>query len=106
MREGLIYLPLVPGEDAGGRLRAEAWGVEHIRWTLWNGGACVYSTDCAITSFRIELEMHRQAVHLAGRAVERIDYILERLEEFRRYLCANGKSLVNYNHARIAGERV
>jgi hypothetical protein len=41
MREGLIYLPLVPGEEAGGRLRAEAWGVEHIRWTLWNGGPCV-----------------------------------------------------------------
>ena len=61
MREGLIYLPRVPGEEAGGRLRAEAWGVEHIRWTLWNGGPCVYSTDCAITSFRIELEMHRRA---------------------------------------------
>jgi hypothetical protein len=103
MREGLIYLPLVPGEEAGGRLRAEAWGVEHIRWTLWNGGPCVYSTDCAITSFRIELEMHRWAAHSAGRQVERIDCMLERLEEFRRYLYANCESLVNYNHARRAG---
>jgi hypothetical protein len=106
MREGLIYLPLVPGEEAGSRLRAEAWGVEHIRWTLWNGGPCVYSTDCAITSFRIELEMHRWAAHSAGRPVERIDCMLERLEEFRRYLYANCESLVNYNHARIAGERI
>jgi hypothetical protein len=32
--------------------------------------------------------------------------MLERLEEFRRYLYANGESLVNSNHARIAGERV
>ena len=48
--------------------------------------------------------MHRRAAHSAGRAVERIDCMLERLEEFRRYLYANGKSLVNYNHARIAGE--
>jgi hypothetical protein len=32
--------------------------------------------------------------------------MLERLEEFRRYLYANGESLVNYNHARIAGQRV
>jgi hypothetical protein len=45
-------------------------------------------------------------VHSAGRAVERIDCMLERLEEFRRYLYANGESLVNYNHAWIAGERV
>jgi hypothetical protein len=30
----------------------------------------------------------------------------ERLEEFRRYLYANCESLVNYNHTRIAGERV
>ena len=102
MREGLIYLLLVPGEEAGSRLRAEAWGVEHIRWTLWNGGPCVYSTDCAINSFRIDLEMHRRAAHSAGRAVERIDCMLERLEEFRRYLYANSESLVNYNHARIA----
>jgi hypothetical protein len=103
MREGLIYLPLVPGEEPGGRLRVEAWGVEHIRWTLWNGGPCVHSTDCAITSFRIELEMHRRAAHSAGRAVERIDCMLELLEEFRRYLYANSESLVNYNHARLAG---
>ena len=106
MREGLVYLPSVLGEEADGRLRAEAWEVEHIRWTLWNGGPCVYSTDCAITSLRTELEMHRRAAHSAGRAVERIDCMLERLEEFRRYLYANGESLVNYNHARIAGERV
>ena len=54
--------------------------------------------------FRIELEMHRWAAHSAGRPVERIDCMLERLEEFRRYLYANCESLVNYNHARIAGE--
>jgi hypothetical protein len=90
-------------ESPGGRLRAEAWGVEQIRWTLWNGDPCVYSTDCTITSFRIELEMHRRAAHSAGGAVERIDCMLELLEEFRRYLYANSESLVNDNHTRLAG---
>jgi hypothetical protein len=50
--------------------------------------------------------MHRRGAHSAGRAVERIDCMLEQLEEFRRYLYTNGESLVNYSHARIAGERV
>jgi hypothetical protein len=43
---------------------------------------------------------------LAGRALEWIHCILERLIEFRRYLYANRGSVVNYNHARIAGERL
>ena len=106
MREGLIYLPFSPGEESGDRLRGEAWGVEHIRWTLWNGCSCVYSTDAAITSFRIDLERHRWAAQSAERSVDRIDYMLEQLAEFRRYLYGNADSLVNYNLARLAGERV
>jgi len=106
MREGLIYLPSIPGEETGRRLRIEAWGIEHIRWTLWNGCSCVYSTDCAITSLRIDLELHREAAHSAGRSVDRIDYMLQQLDEFRNYLYRNAESLVNYNIARIAGERV
>ena len=106
MREGLIYLPFVPGDDTGSRLRVEAWGIEHIRWTLWNGCSCVYATDCAITSFRIDLELHRQAAHAAGRSVDRIDYMLQQLDELRNYLYRNAESLVNYNIARIEGERV
>jgi hypothetical protein len=51
--------------------------------------------------------MHRRAaLQSAGRAGERIDCMLGRLEEFRRYLHANGESLMSCNHARIAGERV
>ena len=56
MREGLIYLPFIPGDETGDRLRVEAWGIEHIRWTLWNGCSCVYaicsssSTSSAVTS--------------------------------------------------------
>jgi hypothetical protein len=106
MREGLICLPLIPADDTGGRLRVEAWGIEHIRWTLWNGCSCIYSTDCAITSLRIDLESHRQAGHSAGRSVDRIDYMLQQLDEFRSYLYGNAESLVNYNIARIADERV
>jgi hypothetical protein len=106
MRQGLIYLPFIPGDETGDRLRIEAWGLEHIRWTLWNGCSCVYSTDAAITSFRIDLERHRQAAHAARRSVDRIDYMLQQLDEFRSYLYRNAESLVNYNLARLAGERV
>ena len=38
--------------------------------------------------------------------VDRIDHILQQLDEFRSYLYGNAESLVNYNIARIAGERV
>lgn len=106
MRDGLIYLPFIPGDDRGDRLGVETSGIEHIRWTLWNGCSCVYATDCAITSFRINLEAHRRAAHSAGRSVDRIDYMLHQLDEFRNYLYGNAESLVNYNIARIAGERV
>jgi hypothetical protein len=106
MRQGLLYLPFTPGDETGERLRIEAGGLEHIRWTLWNGCSCAYSTDAAITSFRIDLERHRQAAHAARRSVDRTDYMLHQLDEFRSYLYRNAESLVNYNIARIAGERV
>ncbi len=106
MRKALLYLPFTSDRDWRDRLRAETWAIEHIRWTLWNGCTCVYLTDCAITQFCVELEIHRRAVLSAGREVDRIDHLLEQLAEFRRYLYGNAESLVNYNHARIAGERV
>ncbi len=106
MREGLLYLPFIPGDETGDRLRAEAWGLEHIRWTLWNGCSCVYSTDAAITSFRTDLERHRRAAHAARRSVDRVDYMLQQLDEFRSYLYRDAESRVNYNIARIAGERL
>jgi hypothetical protein len=106
MREGLIYLPFIPGDETGDRLQVEAWGIEHIRWTLWNGCSRVYSTGAAITSLRIDLELHRQAAHSDGRPVDRIDYLLQQLDEFRSYLYRDAESLVNYNIAQIAGEGV
>lgn len=75
-----------------------------MRRTLWNGCSCVYSTDAAITSFRTDPELHRRAAQAARRSVDRVDYMLQQLEEFRSYLYRNAESLVNCNIARIAGE--
>ncbi len=42
----------------------------------------------------------------AGQNVDRIEDMLDQLADFRRYMYANAPSLINYNIARIEGERV
>lgn len=107
MRDGLVYLPHTTDAEWHARLRVEHAAIEHLRWTLWNGGECVYATDCAIGEFRRDLEAHAHAVLDAGHTdVVRIQDMLDQLADFRRFLYANAPSLINYNLARLAGERI
>ena len=106
MRKGLVYLPSATDAEWHDRLRAEAAAIDHLRWTLWNGGECVYAADCAITEFRQALEARARGVLAAGQNVDRIQDMLDQLVDFRRFMYANAPSLINYNIARIHGERV
>jgi hypothetical protein len=106
MRDGLVYLPSATDAEWHHRLRVEAAAIEHLRWTLWNGCECVYAADCAITDLRLELMARARAVPAAGQGVARIQDMLDQLADFRRYMYANAPSLINYNIARIDGERV
>jgi hypothetical protein len=54
----------------------------------------------------MEPEQHRQAAHAARSLVDRVAYMLQRLDEVRSYLQRSARSLVNDNIARIAGEQV
>jgi hypothetical protein len=84
MRDGLVYLPSATDAEWHHRLRGEAAAIEHLRWTLWNGGECVYAADCAITDFRLELVAHARAVLDKGQNVARIQDMLDQLADFRR----------------------
>lgn len=106
MRQGLLYLPFIPSDETGDGLRVEAAGLERARWRLWNGCSYVYSTNAATTSFRTDLELHRQAMHAARRSVDRIGYMHQHLDEFGNYLYLNAELLANHNTAPIADEPV
>jgi hypothetical protein len=102
----LYYLPRIGSEDFHDRVRVYYRDLRRVKWRLWARATRHGPWMIALSQFASHLLIHRNEALSAGISVERIDDVLGRLDELRRYVLLNQRSLVDYGSVWRAGERV
>lgn len=102
----LYYLPRIGSEDFHDRVRVYYRDLRRVKWRLWARATRHGPWMIALSQFASHLLVHRNEALSAGISVERIDDVLDRLDELRRYVLLNQRSLVDYGRVWRAGERV
>ncbi len=92
----LYYLPRIGSEKFRDRMRVYYRDLRRIKWRLWVRATRHGPWMITFSQFIAHLITHRNEALSAGISVQRIDNVLNRLDELRRHVLLNQRSLVDY----------